>query len=493
VTTSEHAGRRPPLTLSEDDMRRAGQRLVERVVARLARPGDGPAHAARTRGEMEKRWREPPPEHGTDLPRLIDELADEALTAGMRSDHPRCFAFVPSAGTFPAVVGDALAAAYLALPVAWLVGAGATQLELVTVGWLCDLLGMPPGSGGLLVSGGTEANLTALTVARDTRLGGDLRGARAYCSDQAHPSVAKALHVLGFAREHLVALPADDALRLPVDALARRVRADRAAGLRPFCVIATAGTTGTGSIDPLPETAALCRAEGLWLHTDGALGAAARLTDTGRALLAGLEESDSVTVDPHKWLFQPYDAGCVLLRDPALLPRSFAMARHSIEVDAGYLAATAPPGHAEQVNLSDHGIALCRAPRAVKLWLSLKTFGVAAYRDAVDAGLRLARHAAARVTAHPELELTSDPVLCVLTFRYRPPGHPVGPALDALQERVSEAVVAGGQAMVLSTRVRGRHVLRMCTINPRATDADVDAALALVVAAGRALSARDGG
>ncbi|NYI07175.1 pyridoxal-dependent decarboxylase [Allostreptomyces psammosilenae] len=505
-TPSNHA--LPPLSLSEADMLRAGQRTIERVVARLSRPDAGPVRGLhRTRDELDKEWREPPPEHGEDLTALVDRLAESALAVGMRSDHPRCFAFVPTAGTYPAVLADALAAAFLAVPSAWLVGAGPTQLELVTISWLCELLGLPPGSGGLFVSGGTEANLTALAVARDTRLGGDLRGARAYCSDQAHPSVAKALHILGFGRDQLVAVPADASLRLPVDVLAARIRQDRAGGLRPFLVIATAGTTGTGAVDPLPELAELCRAEGLWLHTDGAIGATARITERGRTLLAGLEASDSVTVDPHKWLFQPYDIGCVLLREPELLRGTFAMARHSVDVDAGYLSASqtpAPPASAAgadagtgtgaaptgPVNLSDYGVQLTRGLRALKLWLSLKTFGVRAFRDAVADGMRRAEYAAGRAAAHPELELTSPAGLCILTFRYRPAGLPRGPELDELQARVSQAVVAGGQAMVVPTRVRGEQVLRMCTINPRGTEADIDAAFDQVVAAGRELAAR---
>ncbi|MEE1926804.1 pyridoxal-dependent decarboxylase [Streptomyces sp. TRM 70351] len=494
-TTDGGAAHRPlpPLTLSEPAMRRAGERALHRIIGRVSQPGAGPVASHRTREELEKEWREPPPEDGEDLAALVDRLADTALVTGMRSDHPRCFAFVPSAGTYPAVLADALAAAFLALPGAWLVGSGPTQLELVTVSWLCELLGLPPGSGGLCVSGGTEANLTALTAARDSRLRGDLRGARAYCSDQAHPSVAKALHILGFTRDQLVALPADAALRLPPDALAARVRRDRAAGLRPFAVVATAGTTGTGAVDPLPELAALCRTEHLWLHTDGALGAAARITERGRALVAGLELADSVTVDPHKWLFQPYDIGCVLLREPGLLRESFALSRHSTDVDAGYLdasrhAADGAPLEGE-VNLSDYGVQLSRGLRALKLWLSFKTFGVRAYREAVADGLRLAEYAAGRVSAHPELELTTPASLGVLTFRCRPPGGPApGPALDGLQAAVSRAVVAGGQAMVLPTRLRGGRVLRLCTINPRSAEADVDAALARVLDAARHLA-----
>ncbi|WP_228454511.1 pyridoxal phosphate-dependent decarboxylase family protein, partial [Streptomyces alkaliphilus] len=480
----------PHLTLSEADMLKVGEHTLKHIVERLSQPGAGPVHRHLTRGELDIEWEEPPPEHGEDPVLLVDRLVNGALTAGMRSDHPRCFAFVPSAGNYPAVLADALAAAFLAVPGAWLVGSGATRIEMVTVQWLCQLLGLPSGSGGLFVSGGTEANLLALTVARDSRLDGRLQDARAYCSDQAHPSVAKALHVLGFRREQLVVVPADTALRLPVDPLAQRIRRDRAAGLRPFAVIATAGTTGTGAVDPLPELAAVCRAEDLWLHTDGAMGAAARIAPHGRELLPGLEFSDSVTVDPHKWFFQPYDTGCVLLRDPDLLRRSFAMARYGLDVEAGYLDASrceSPTSPASgEVNLSDYGIQLSRSLRALRLWLSFKTFGVGAFREAVAHGMRLAEHAGRRIDEAPDLEPVTPPGLGVLTFRCRPHNGPTpGPRLDLLQTRVSEEVVAKGEAMILTTRLRGERVLRLCTINPRADEADIDATLELVRAVAR--------
>ncbi|ARZ72414.1 hypothetical protein SMD11_6838 [Streptomyces albireticuli] len=472
----------PPLRLDEQRMREAGHHTIELIIKRLTTTDDRPPLHVPSPDTLRTALDEPLPEHGTsDLPALLDHVTHRALGEATRLDHPRCFAFVPSTGNFPAVLADALAAAHLSVPGAWLVGAGPTQLELTTLGWLKALLGLPDSHGGLFVSGGSLANLTALAVARDHHLGADRAHARLYCSTQAHPSVPRAAHLLGLTRDQLSAVPADENLRLDTSAVARRIARDRDEGLRPFAVVATLGTTGTGAVDPLDELAGLCEREGLWLHIDGAHGAAAAATPRGHHLRGALRRADSLTVDPHKWLFQPYEAGCVLLRRPGLLPATFALGRHAL--DTGYLQPTASRG--DEVNLSDHGPQQSRGLRALKLWLSLKTFGAQAFRQAIEHGMDLAEHAAALIAAHPDLRLVTPPSLAVLTFRYHPADAPEDWDADAAQERVSRDVCAGGQALILTTRVRGATVLRMCTINPTSTRADVEAVLESVARQGR--------
>jgi len=472
------------LALSAAQMREAGYRAVDLVVERLQNVARNAPHAVADPADLAARLHEPLPEHGGDLTALVDWLAREALPFGIRFDHPRCFAFVPTTGNYPAVLADLLSAAFLSVPGAWLVGSGPTRLELTTVAWLRELLGLPDGWGGLFVSGGSAANLTALAAARDDRLRGDLTGARLYCSTQAHPSVARAVHLLGFGRDQLVALEPDPAQRLAVDTLTARIEADRAAGLRPFAVVATLGTTSTGAVDPIAELAPVCRRHQLWLHIDGAHGAAVAATAHGRHLSTAMGRADSLTIDPHKWLFQPYEAGCVLVRDPELLKHTFRMARHHL--DSGYLHPA--QAHGDEVNLDDYGPQQSRGLRALKLWLSLRTFGAAAFRRAIEHGLELADHAAGRITAHRELALVSGPSLGILTFRCEPRGATgLGPqALDRLQHDISRAVCASGRAMVLTSRVSGRVVLRMCVINPASTRADIDTTLDLVLEAGDA-------
>ncbi|MBZ4322451.1 pyridoxal-dependent decarboxylase [Streptomyces huiliensis] len=472
----------PLLRLPEEAMRTAGLHTLELVIERFTTARAHPPLRVPPPDGLRALLDEPLPEHGTDdLRSLLDRVTRDALGEATRLDHPRSFAFTPSTGNFPAVLADALASAHLSVPGAWLVGAGPTQLELTTLGWLKALLGLPEEAGGLFVSGGSVANLTALAVARDHHLGDDHSRARLYCSTQAHPSVARATHLLGLTRGQLSVVPADRALRLDPAEVARRVTDDRGAGLRPFAVVATLGTTGTGAVDPLDDLAGLCAREGLWLHVDGAHGAAVAATARGHGLRPALRRADSLTVDPHKWLFQPYEIGCVLLRRPELLRATFDLARHAL--DTGYLAPTDPRG--DEVNLSDHGLQQSRGLRALKLWLSLKTFGARAFRQAIEHGMDLAEHAAALVAAHPELRPVTPASLAVLTFRYRPADVPPGWDADAAQEDISRAVCADGEALLLTTRVHGATVLRMCTINPGSNRDDVAYVLDRVVHHGR--------
>src|ERR671933_2517692 len=244
---------------------------------------------------------------------------------------------------------------------------------------------MPVGTEGVLVSGGSVGALTCLGAARTARLEGrpDPR-AVVYASDQAHATVARALRVLGFGAEQFRVLESDAAQRLDPGAVAAAVADDRAAGREPFCVVATAGTTSTGAVDPLAELADLCAAEDLWLHVDGAYGAPAALAPSGRALLGGLERADSVVLDPHKWLFQPYEAGCALVRRPGLLEETFTM-------DGAYLRDT----ETGQVDFRNRSVQLTRGARALKIWLSVQVFGLAAFRAGVERGIALAEHAEA--------------------------------------------------------------------------------------------------
>ncbi|MEV8436115.1 aminotransferase class V-fold PLP-dependent enzyme [Actinosynnema sp. NPDC051121] len=468
------------LRLTVEQMRALGHQVVDLVVDHLSGQRDRPVHRRVGAGEVDHILTEPVPEDPADPGGLIDFLATEVLPRSLRLGHPGCFAFIPSANNFLGVLGDLIASGFNVSPGAWFVGAGPAAVEQVTARWLAELLGMPAGSGGVFTPGGTMANLTAIAAARHERLGDDAAEAVLYCSDQTHPAVLRACHVLGLG-DSLRLLPSAGH-RLDPDRVRREVETDRRAGRRPFLVLANAGTTGTGSVDPLPELARLCRELGLWLHVDGAHGAAAALTARGRAALAGLAEADSVVVDPHKWLFQPYEIGCLLVRDPATLHRAFALDR--FRARAGYLDLTR--SSSDQADLSDHGVQFTTAARALKLWLSFKGFGVTAFRAAIDHGLDLADHAADLVGRNDELELLTGPSLGILCFRYRPPSARAGEDLDAVQHRIAETVNRGGRFMIATTLVDGHRALRLCTTNPRTTPNEVGRIVIDVVDAGRA-------
>jgi glutamate/tyrosine decarboxylase-like PLP-dependent enzyme len=262
-----------------------------------------------------------------------------------------------------------------------------------------------------------------------------------------------------------------------VDELRRRVAADRAAGLRPFCVVANAGTTNTGAVDPLNDLADFCRDEDLWLHADGAYGAAAVLCEEGRNALAGLDRVDSLSIDPHKWLFQPYECGCVLVRDWKSLFHTFRITAEYME-DALQAAA--------DVSFQDLGIQLTRSFRALKVWMSMRTFGLPAFREAIRHGIRLAELAEHTALRHG-FEVTSPARLGIVTFRYLPPGSNSVDA-DAANDAIVKRTLAEGFATVTSTRIGGRKVLRMCTINPRTTDDDIHQTILRLKATAEAIS-----
>ena len=451
------------IQLPPEEMRRLGYRVVDLLVEHFAHLHDDPVGRKGERPELEAKLREPIPEEPGDPDAILDTVQRDVLSTMLHVDHPRFFAFVPGPGNFVSAMGDALAAGFNVFTGTWFAGSAPAQVEIVVLDWLRQICTLPEGAGGLLVSGGSMANLTALATARHARLHDRTEGAVVYCSDQAHSSVARALRVLGFAPEQVRTLRSDEEFRLPMDAMRREVAADRAAGRTPFCVVASAGTTNTGAVDPLPELAELCRAEGMWLHADGAYGAPAVLTDQGRPLLAGLGEVDSLSLDPHKWLFQSFETGCVLVRDRALLRATF-------RTHPEYLRDTY--GALEEVNFGEYGVQLTRGFRALKLWMSLKTFGLGAFREAIARGIRLAEVAEEELRASPRWEVVTPARLAVVTFRYVAEGATEGEA-DALTGRIVGAMLASGFAVVTSTVLRGRTALRLCTINPRTTEEDV--------------------
>jgi len=468
------------LELSPDQMRAMGYRVVDLIVEHVAGLHHAPVQHVESRATLEARLREPAPEHGIGWEAALERASREVFGAMSGNDHPRFFAYVPGPGNFVGAMADALASGFNPFNGAWVTASGPAQAELVTADWLRTVCGLPEGAGGAFVSGGSMANLTALAVARDRRFGrGDFSRAAIYAGDQVHSSVSRGARVLGFAPERLRVLPSDGGFRLDAGALERAMDEDAHAGLVPLAVVASAGTTNTGAVDPLPELAAVCRRAGAWLHVDGAYGAAAALTERGRALLAGLGDADSVSMDPHKWLFQPYECGVILVRDARALRDTFReVPEYLKDSDLG----------TEEINFRDWGVQLTRGFRALKLWLSVQTFGLEAFRAAIDWGIDLAEVAQDELGRSGEWEVMTPAQLGIVTFRHRPPGMGVGPALDAHQRAVAAEVSRGGWAMLATTELRGRAALRLCTINPRATEDDVRDTVRRLAAAGRALA-----
>ena len=435
-------------------MRALGYRVVDLLADHMAGLGE---QRVGTKGDpaiLRPALLQPPPAQPVSFDEIFAQLDRDVFPNMMNTAHPRFFAFVPVPSNFVSVMADTLAAGFNVFSGSWLGGSGSVALELAVIDWLRQWCGLPDDAGGLFVSGGSMANLTAIVAARHAKLNDRIQGAVVYFSDQTHSSVERACRVAGFLPEQIRKIPSDDQFQLPVAELARLVAEDRAAGLRPFAVVANAGTTNTGAIDPLPEIAALAKANDLWMHVDGAYGAAAALCDRGRALLQGLKLADSLSLDPHKWLFQSLECGCVLLRDRALLKAAY-------RIMPEYLADV--HRNVAEVNPCDYGIQLTRQFRALKLWMSIQYFGLDAFRAAMERGFELAEFAESKLRAMPGWEIVTPARMGIVTFH-----HP-----EADYEKLHDAMLREGFALATSTVLKGRTVLRFCTINPRTTEDDI--------------------
>jgi aromatic-L-amino-acid decarboxylase len=438
------------LTLEPEELRRLGYGVIDRLVEHYASL-DGKPPVPNPDPEWSSAKVPPCPDGPTDADAAIGFLFDEVLARAQYTSHPRFFARIGSPSNPVSVLADLAGMGVNVFAGGWIGGAGASAVELAVLEWLRGWMGMPEGSEGVLVSGGSVGTLTALGAAAHARARRRPL-ATGYVSEHTHSAVARAWRTLGFAPGHLRVLKADEHQRMPVQATREAIDADRAAGLEPFAIIATAGTTSTGAIDPLTELAALAERERLWFHVDGAYGAPSRLVDPEP--LRGIECADSLVLDPHKWLFQPYECGCVLVREPGLLERAFSL-------DGAYLRDTA----STEVQFRERSPQLTRGSRALKLWLSLRVFGLDAFKAAIARGIALAELAEACLKARDGWEVVTPAQLAVVTFRRE--------GSDELNDRMVAAAVAEGFTAPSTTIIDGRAVVRLCTINPRTTDDDI--------------------
>jgi aromatic-L-amino-acid/L-tryptophan decarboxylase len=390
----------------------------------------------------------PPPEHPGDLQVLLDKV-ERAAAHAFETAGPGYFAYIPGGGVFAGAAIELLTRVTnryvgLAGPAPAL-----AALEHSVVRWLASVCGLPDGAGGQLTTGGSLANLSAIVAARHAGLGEELGNGTLYLTDQTHQSVAKAARVAGLPAAAIRIVPGTSNQRMDVDAAASMIVADRRAGRRPFLLVGSAGTTNTGAIDPLVELAELAAREGLWYHVDGAYGGFFRLTARGLDRLAGVALADSVTLDPHKTLFQPYGSGALVVRDPARLAAAHGSSGHYLQDLAG---------HADVPDYADLGAELSRDVRGVRVWLPLHLYGVAAFRSALDEKLDLARLVYDELVAEPALDVPWEPELSVVAFRM---------ATDVQSRQLLHAINETGRAFLSSTVIDGRFTLRVCIVSHR--------------------------
>jgi aromatic-L-amino-acid/L-tryptophan decarboxylase len=457
-----------PLSLTSAEMREMAHRTVDMLIDMVAGMDSQPAMRRATPDEMERRLTGPPPEEPRPHEEVLAQLRTDVLPFISHVAHPRYFAFIPTSGTFPGALADLIASSLDTCVALWMDAAGLTRLELLVTDWFKEWIGYPPEAAGILVSGGSAANMQALACARESLIGPMRDDVVAYVSDQGHSSVARAARVLGFRPDQLRVLPTDEAFRMRVDALEGAIAADRSAGRTPLLVVAAAGSTNTGAIDPLVEIAELCSEQGTWLHVDAAYGGFAAITERGRTWLDGIELADSVTLDPHKWLYQPYECGCLLVREGRLLREAFEIAPDYLK-DAKSVV--------REVNLSDYGLQLSRTSRALKVWMSISAFGLDAFRRAIDRSLDLALAAEERIERSDELELLLPARLGVVCFRRSFGDGRSEPEVEDLNRRLVAALDESGEGLVSSTRLRGRYAIRMCVLNHTSGPPDVERVL----------------
>lgn len=442
--------------------------IVRRLASFLADRETAPAADFTDLERLYKEIRQPPPETGQHLTRILD-LALAAGGKGHDTAGPGWLAYIPGGGLPTAALGDLIARTTNRFVTVWEAGPVMAEIEATVVRWLCDLFGYGSQARGILTTGGSMANFSALVTARHTRLGEDFQRGAIYVTSEVHGSIAKAAALAGFPRAALRLVPVTPRLRMDVRALKARVAADRAAGLRPLAVVASAGTTNTGAIDHIEELAEIAQQEDLWLHVDGAYGGFFQLTERGKTAFAGVGRADSITLDPHKGMFLPYGTGALIVRDGQTL-------RAAHEVHGPYLQDLAP--EAEIPNFADYSAELSRDARGLRVWLPIQLHGLAAFRQALDEKLDLARRAAARLREIKGLEVPWDPELSIVAFRA---------GSDASSMELLRRINASGRVVLSSTVVEGRFTIRIAVLSFRTHRDRIDELLELIASAAQNL------
>ncbi len=453
-----------PLALSKKEMQAVGYQVIDTLIEHLEGMENLKIHAQKSPAELNKLLGGPIPEKGQDPLALVEQAKKDVFGNVLHVDHPRFYAFIPSPGNFMGVMADTLAKGFNVFNGHWLAGSGSAAIERITIDWLKDICKFPEKGGGLFLSGGSMANLSAIATARKIKLKDEGKRGVVYYSNQTHSSLAKGLKVLGIGEKYRRPLPTDKHLKIDIKALEKAIKRDLKKGLTPFCIVGNAGTTNAGVVDPLKKMSAIAKKYNCWFHIDGAYGAAAMLTKTGKKALRGIETADSLTLDPHKWWFQPMEMGCLLVKDSQHLKTTF-------QVSAEYLEDTKAKG-LEEINYYDHGIQLTRSFRALKLYFSLKTFGLKAYKKAIQKGMDMADYTEKLLRQQKDWQIITPSQLGILNFVYAPKGATLA-QIDTGSQAIAKKVMHDGYAMMTTTKIDGLTVLRMCPIHPGLTKKDI--------------------
>ncbi len=465
---------RPPGDMDAESFRRYGHELVEWIADYLAHSERYPVLSPVRPGEVRDALPPRPPERPESFDAILADFERVIVPGITHWNHPGFFAYFGTTGSAPGVLGEFLSAALNVQAMLWRTSPAATELEEVALGWLRQLIGLPASFEGVIYDTASMSSLHALATARHAAVPGvrqqglagraEVPPLRVYCSEQAHSSIDKAVMALGLGHDALRKIPADEAYRMRTDALADAIAEDRAAGIRPIAVVATVGTTSTTSVDPVPAIAVICEHEQLWLHVDAAYAGVAAMLPDHRDALAGCDRADSLVVNPHKWLFTPFDLSAFFCRRMETLREAFSLTPE-------YLKTTDPSAVR---NLMDTGVQLGRRFRGLKLWMILRYFGAAGIRERLAEHIRLAATFAGWVDKSPEFERLAPVPFSVVCSRFCPANGSFSEAeLESLNSRLLDAVNRTGEVFLSHTRLNDRFALRLAVGHIRSTERHV--------------------
>ena len=447
-----------PLELSGDDLRRMVDSAMERVVAHLETLSEQPMSYTSGGEKLARSLREETlPEGATPFTELLATVFDQGLDKTYNTPSPGYLAYIPGGGLLHAAVADLIANAINRYVGVWVAAPGLVELEANVLRWFCQMVGYPKGSLGVLTSGGSLANFTAIVTARRNRLEDEFLRGTLYCSDQVHHSVTKAAMLAGFPVNNIREVPSDERQRIEIEALKAQVDSDRQAGMEPFLVVGSAGTVNTGAVDDFEALADVAQERGLWLHIDGAYGGFFALTERGQQRMRGLALADSITLDPHKGLFLPYGTGCLLVRDKEMLRKA-----HHLEADYMPEMQQAP----DLVDFCELSPELSRDFRGLRVWLPLKMHGLSVFREALDEKLDLAAWACEELRSIEHMEIIAEPQLSILAFRLVPPDLDAA-AIDELNRKLLRRINDRQRVFLTATHLEGRFVIRICVLSFR--------------------------
>lgn len=492
-----------PADISDEEFRQAGERTIGWIAHYLSHPDDFPVLSRVAPGEIKSALPESPPRDAEPLEQILADFEQIVVPGITHWNHPRFFAYFSVTASMPGILGELLSAALNVNCMLWQTSPAATELEQVSVDWLRQILGIPAGFDGVIMDTASVSTLCAIAAARHAQadlevrergMAGrpDLPQLRLYTSEQAHSSVDKAAIVLGLGKSGLCKIATDDRYQMKAEELERAVGEDESAGHRPFCVVATVGTTSTTSIDPVPRIAEICQRHGLWLHVDAAYGGAAATVPEYRHVLDGCGDAMSIVVNPHKWFFTPIDCSVLYTRRPGVLTGAFSVVPEYLRTGVD----------AEITNFMDWGVSLGRRFRALKLWMVLRAFGSDGIAQRIREHIRLARLFADWVDEQPDFERLAPTPLSVVCFRARPTAllaarssrrpSDAGALLNLFNEELLRRLNAGGEVYLSHTKLDGRYSLRLAVGNLRTTEQDVRRAWDLVQVEATALLSEPG-